>query len=256
MHGPSVRYMNRSIKAILCAILDDHSRMIVGHAFNASETISALTPVLKEAFLSYGVPKRLYVDNGASFSSDLLAKCCALAGISLIHSKPYDSPSRGKVERFFRTVRERFLSGLQDGLHLDDLNQAFWAWIQNDYHHKIHTGIDDRPIDRYNASLSRIDLRRLSKSELDEIFLVRHERFVNNDATISFKGSLYEVPPAYIRQKIELRHPVDDPQELYLYDNDIRVGRIKLLDKKENARTFRPKEVLTRLSFHQGRIRS
>lgn len=256
MHGPQIRYMNRSIKAILCAILDDHSRMIVGHAFHASETISALTPVLKEALVTHGIPKRLYVDNGASFSSDLLAKCCALAGISLIHSKPYDSPSRGKVERFFRTVRERFLSSLQEGLHLDDLNQAFWAWVQEDYHHKVHTGIDDRPIDRYNASLSRIDLRRLSKSELDEIFLVRHERFVNNDATISFKGSLYEVPPAYIRQKIELRHPVDDPQELYLYDNDIRVGRIKLLDKKENARTFRPKEVLTRLSFHQGRIRS
>jgi len=256
MHGPQVRYLNRSIKAVLCAVIDDHSRMIVGQAFNASETISALTPVLKEAFLSYGIPKRLYVDNGASFSSDLLAKCCALAGISLIHSKPYDSPSRGKVERFFRTVRERFLVGIQEGIHLDDLNQAFWVWVQEDYHHKLHTGIADRPIDRYHASLSRIDIRRLSIAELNEIFLVRHQRIVNNDATISFKGALYEVPSAYIRQKIELRHPVDDPQELFLYDNDIRVGRIKLLDKKENARTFRPNEVPTNLSFHQGRVRS
>jgi len=256
MHGPQVRYLNRSIKAILCAVIDDHSRLVVGQAFTASETIGALTPVLKEAFLSYGIPKRLYVDNGASFSSDLLAKCCALAGISLIHSKPYDSPSRGKVERFFRTVRDRFLSGVQDGISLDDLNQAFWVWLQDDYHHKHHTGIDDRPIDRYNASVSRVEIRRLSKSELDEIFLVRHERIVNNDATISFKGALYEVPSAYIRQKIELRHPVDDPQELFLYDNEIRVGRIKLLDKKENARTFWPKEVPTNLSFHQGKVRS
>lgn len=256
MHGPQVRYLNRSIKAILCAVIDDHSRLVVGQAFNASETIGALTPVLKEAFLSYGIPKRLYVDNGASFSSDLLAKCCALAGISLIHSKPYDSPSRGKIERFFRTVRDRFLVGVKDGLSLDDLNQAFWLWLQDDYHHKLHSGIDDRPIDRYNASVSRVDIRRLSKSELDDIFLVRHERIVNNDATISFKGSLYEVPSAYIRQKIELRHPVDDPQELFLYDNEIRVGRIKLLDKKENARTFRPQSVPTNLSFHRGRVRS
>jgi putative transposase len=256
MHGPQVRYLNRSVKAILCAILDDHSRLIVGQAFSASETVSALTPVLKEAFLNYGIPKRLYVDNGASFSSDLLAKSCALAGISLIHSKPYDSPSRGKVERFFRTVRDRFIVGVPDGLTLDDLNQAFWAWVQEDYHHKIHTGIDDRPIDRYNASMARIEIRRLSKAELDEIFLVRHERIVNNDATISFKGAIYEVPSAYIRQKIELRHPVDDPLELFLYDNDIRVGRIKLLDKKENARTFRPKEVSSHLSFHKGRVRS
>lgn len=100
MHGPHVRSNNRSVKAILCAIIDDHSRLVVGHAFSASETISALTVVLKEAFLAYGIPKRLYVDNGPSFSSEMLAKSCALAGISLTHSKPYDSPSRGKVERF------------------------------------------------------------------------------------------------------------------------------------------------------------
>jgi len=254
MHGPKIRFHNRSVKAILCAIIDDHSRMVVGHAFNASETISSLTLVLKEAFLSYGIPKRLYVDNGPSFSSQLLTRSCALAGISLIHSKPYDSPSRGKVERFFRTVRERFLSGVQEGITLHELNEAFWLWIQEDYHHKLHTGIGERPIDRYNASIVRVPIRRLSKAELDEIFLIRYERVVNNDATISFKGSLYEVPSAYIRQKIEIRHPVDDPDELYLYDNGVRVGRIKLLDKKENARTFRPQQVSTNISFHKGRV--
>lgn len=256
MHGPSVQSHNRSLKAILCAIIDDHSRMVVGHAFSASETISSLTLVLKDAFMAYGIPKRLYVDNGPSFSSDLLSKTCAMAGISLIHSKPYDSPSRGKVERFFRTVRDRFLSGVQEGITLEDLNQAFWLWLQDDYHHKLHNGIGERPIDRYNVSVARVDIRRLSKAELDEIFLIRHERVVNNDATISFKGSLYEVPPAYIRQRIEIRHPVDNPQELYLYDNGIRVGRIKLLDKKENARTFRPHSIPTNLSFHKGRVLS
>ncbi|TSA09898.1 MAG: hypothetical protein D4R73_06165 [Deltaproteobacteria bacterium] len=84
--------------------------------------------------------------------------------------------------------------------------------------------------------------------------LVRHERIVNNDATISFKGDIYEAPPAYIRHRIEIRHPVDDPQELYLYDNGVRVGRIKLVDKNENARTFRPKTVPNTLSFHKGRV--
>ena len=254
MHGPKVRSAHRSLKAILCAILDDHSRMLVGHAFSASETIGALTLVLKDAFLGYGIPKRLYVDNGPSFSSDLLARSCAMAGISLIHSKPYDSPSRGKVERVFRTVRDRFLCGVQEGLSLQELNEAFWLWLQQDYHHKLHTGIGQRPIDRYNASVGRVPIRRLSKAELDEIFLVRHERVVNNDATISFKGALYEVPPAYIRHRIEIRHPVDDPHDLYLYDNDVRVGRIKRVDKKENARTFRPHQIPTNFSFHKGRV--
>ena len=150
-------------------------------------------------------------------------------------------------------MRDRFLPGVQEGVTLHELNEAFSLWLRDDYHHKIHHGIGEKPIDRYNASLGRIEIRRLSKPELDEVFLVRHERVVNNDATISFKGALYEVPPAYIRQRIELRHPVDNPQELYLYDNDVRVGRIRLLDKKENARTFRPQEVSTHLSFHKGR---
>jgi len=256
MHGPKVRTANKSHKAILCAIIDDHSRMVVGHAFSKSETISSLTLVLKEAFLGYGIPKRLYVDNGPSFSSQLLARSCAMAGISLIHSKPYDSPSRGKVERFFRTIRDRFLSGVMTDITLEELNEAFWLWLQNDYHHKLHTGIGERPIDRYNASLERVPIRRLSKNELDEIFLIRHERVVNNDATISFKGDLYEVPSAYIRHRIEIRHPVDDLMELYLYDNGVRVGKIKLVDKKENARTFRPKPVPAHISFHKGRVQS
>ena len=208
MHGPRVRAAKGSAKAILCAILDDHSRMVVGHAFSASETISALTVVLKEAFLGYGIPTRLYVDNGPSFSSELVARSCALGGISLIHSKPYDSPSRGKIERFFRTVRERFLSGVTEGISLEELNEAFWLWLQEDYHHKLHTGIGERPIDRYQASASRVEIRRLSKAELDEIFLIRHER----------------------------------------------VGRIKLVDKQENARSFRPQNLPVTLSFHKGRV--
>jgi transposase InsO family protein len=254
MHGPQISMGNRTQKSILCAIIDDHSRMVVGYGFHAAETISTLTEVLKEALSAHGIPKRLYVDNGSAFSSDLLARSCALAGISLIHSKPYDSPSRGKIERFFRTVRERFISTITEVMNQDELSQAFALWLRDDYHHKVHSGISERPLDRYNASAGRVPIRRLSSSELDEMFLVRYERIVNNDATISFKGSLYEVPPAYIRQRIEIRHPVDDQNELYLYDNGVRVGRVKLLNKQENASHFRPQSSENALSFATGRV--
>jgi putative transposase len=249
MHGPTVNSDRRRKKAILCAIIDDHSRMVVGHGFSAHETVSALTVVLKEAFSAFGVPRRLYVDNGPSFSSDLLAQACAGAGISLIHSKPYDSPSRGKVERFFRTVRERFLATITGELTLEELNDAFTRWLKEDYHHRHHTGIDQRPIDRYHASSAQADIRRLAKAELDEIFLIRHERLVNNDATISFKGNIYEVPAAYIRQRVELRHPVDDAAELWLYDAGQKVARLKLVDARENARIFRPTQAAAAFSF-------
>ncbi len=254
MHGPVVKTDRRRAKAILCAVLDDHSRMIVGHAFSASETVASLTVVLKEAFEAFGLPRRLYVDNGPSFSSDLLAKACAQAGISLIHSKPYDSPSRGKVERFFRTARDRFLATITDELSLTELNDAFTVWLREDYHHKHHNGIDGRPVDRYHVSAGRVELRRMTRPELDEIFLVHHERIVNNDSTISFKGNVYEVPTAYIRQRVELRHPVDDPSELWLYDNGVRVGKLKLVDAKENARTFRPTRKDSPISFSKGTV--
>lgn len=240
MHGPVVKTDKRRAKAILCAIIDDHSRMIVGHRFAAAETISALTVVLKQAFETYGLPKRLYVDNGPSFSSELLAKACARAGISLIHSRPYDSPSRGKIERFFRTVRDRFLATCPQEPTLQQLNDNFSLWLRDDYHHKKHTGIDARPVDRHQASNAHLNIRRMTRDELNEIFLIRHERLVNNDATLSFKGNIYEVPAAYIRQRVELRHPVDNPEELLLYDKGARVSKIKLVDAKENARTFKP----------------
>ena len=226
LHGPPVMAGKRLSKAILCALIDDHSRMIVGWKFSVHETVSVLVEVLKEAFSTYGLPQRFYVDNGSAFSSDLLVKSCAQAGVSLIHSRPYDSPSRGKIERFFRTVRERFLAGLPTSLTLEALTEAFARWLREDYHDKVHSGIEQRPIDRYHASVTRVSIRRLSKAELDEIFLVRHERIVANDATISFQGRTYEVPGAYIRQRIEIRHPVDDAGDLALYDNGARIARL------------------------------
>jgi transposase InsO family protein len=254
MHGPVVRVGKGTAKAILCAIIDDHSRMIVGHAFSANETVSSLVIVMKEALMAHGVCRRFYVDNGAAFSADLLVKSCALAGISLIHSKPYDSPSRGKIERFFRTVRDRFLPGLAGDITLDELNEAFAIWIQKDYHHRLHSGIDQRPIDRYQASISRIEVKRLTAAELDEIFLVRHERVVGNDATISFNGRIYEVPAAYIRRRVEIRHPVDAPTELALYDKGARIARLKLVDVQENARVFRPSGDDRQVSFAYSKV--
>lgn len=250
MHGPQVEQAGgRSAKSILCAVIDDHSRVIVGHAFSTKETVSALTLVLKAAFEKHGLPRRLYVDNGSAFSSDLLTLACARTGISLTHSRPYDSPSRGKIERFFRTVRDRFLVGLANSVTLDDINEAFELWLREDYHDKPHGGIDAAPMDRYRESLLRANIRRATPAELDEAFLTAHERIVNNDATISFKGKIYEVPSAYIRQRVELRHPVDAPDELCLYDNGARIARLKLVDAGENARVFRPDPAKSQVRF-------
>jgi hypothetical protein len=141
------------------------------------------------------------------------------------------------------------LVGLANSVTLDDINDAFELWLREDYHDKPHGGIDAAPMDRYRESLLRADIRRATPGELDEAFLAAHERIVNNDATISFKGKIYEVPSAYIRQRVELRHPVDAPDELCLYDNGARIARLKLVDAGENARVFRPDPAKSQVRF-------
>lgn len=103
LHGPQVIDKwahNRKRKVYLCAIIDDHSRLIVGAQFAFAENSMALATTLKAAVLQYGIPQKVYCDNGSAFSTHTLQLACARIGMALIHSKAYDSPSRGKIERF------------------------------------------------------------------------------------------------------------------------------------------------------------
>ena len=113
LHGPpcgsdpSDRRKRR--KACLHSFLDDATRLVPHGAFTFSENTDAFLPVFKQALLKRGIPTRLYVDNGSPYRSRQLAVICATLGIQLIHSRPYRPQGRGKIERFFRTVRMQFL---------------------------------------------------------------------------------------------------------------------------------------------------
>lgn len=242
MHGPHLLDGKRRKKAILMAIIDDHSRLIVGASFGFQENISLLEKVFKEAILSHGLPDRLYVDNGPSFSSTYLARVCAHLKIGLVHSKPYDSPSRGKIERFFRTVREGFLSGIHPNaeIGLAELNDRFSAWLRADYHHRHHTGIEMRPVDRLQSSIALYPLRRIDEESLSEFFLASVERTVTNDCTVSYLGTSYETPPSYVGRRVELRYLQERPNEIFLYEEGVRIQRLHPVDTKANGRTYRP----------------
>lgn len=259
MHGPRVLEApeaKKLKKAILLAIIDDHSRMIVGAEFGFFENTKLIEQVFKEAILAYGLPDRLYVDNGPSFSSDYLKKVCAVVGIGLVHSKPYDSPSRGKIERWFKTVRECFLVSLPEEslarMDIRTLNDHFRQWLRDGYHHRNHNGIDARPIDRYQDSITKYPTRRIDEEMLDEFFMVRQERTVNNDSTVSFQSVIYEVPPAYIGKKVELRFVQERPEEIFLYDNGIRIQRCQPVDARANGLIYRPSKRDSDIALHRA----
>ena len=114
MHGPKVRdRQGRKRKTFLIALLDDATRLVPYAHFAPGETAADYLVVLKEAILRRGCPERLFCDNGANFRSRQLKMICGRLGISLLHARPYHPAGRGKIERFFRTVRGQFLAPLE-----------------------------------------------------------------------------------------------------------------------------------------------
>ena len=111
-------------KSYLIAFIDDHSRLVPYGCFYLSERLDSYLDALKWALLKRGLPRKLYVDNGPAFRSRHLEYVAASLGIALIHSKPYTPQGRGKIERFFKTVRSDFLTGFT-GKSLADINEAF-----------------------------------------------------------------------------------------------------------------------------------
>ena len=238
MHGPRVRTERGKRKAILCVILDDHSRVVVGARWAFSEETADLLHTFRDAIATYGVGKRFYCDNGPAFISRHLAEACGRIGCALLHSEPFDSPSRGKVERFNRTVRQRCLPLLedQDLVSLDTLQEHFDHWLREDYHLRRHGGINMKPLDRFLAGAEETLIRRLSPQEIDHAFMGRITRVVRNDATVKVDSVFYEVPPDYIGARVDLRFPVGRPDELILYQDDHPVAPVQPVDAVDNGR--------------------
>ncbi len=239
MHGPYIKLDThpKKHKVFLIAAIDDHSRIICAWGWSTHENSMALEKVLKDGIARFGLPRCLYCDNGSIFSSFHLQTACARLGIALIHSKPYDSPSRGKIERFFRTVRQKFLQllDLQEIKDLQQLNQRFETWLEKEYHKHLHTGIGQTPMERFINDSQQTPIKRVSQEQLDTAFQATIYRTVKNDATVSLNNRLYECPPGFIGKKIQIRYTSDKPQELILYQDERPLVKLKPCNPHENA---------------------
>lgn len=238
MHGPYVTDGKKKLKTFLCAIIDDYSRLITGAQFFLSEHSLSLQKTLKQAVLTYGIPQRFYCDNGKVFSSGYIHMVCAKLGTALIHSQPYDSPSRGKIERFYRTVRDMFIPHLyieNKKFSLEELNAAFSRWLVNEYNLNIHKSINDSPMDRYLADIPNVSIKTIVPAEADHYFHHTIYRKVKNDSTVTVDKCLYEVPSRYMGKKIEIRYPLDNPYDLRIFEDNNQVSVLTKLDKHYNC---------------------
>lgn len=197
-------------EAHLMAFIDDHSRLVPHGEWYFRESLPCLFDTYKKGTLKFGSAARLYWDNGAAFRSRQVRLVAARLGSKVIYSTPYAPEGRGKIERFFKTVTRSFVAEAKHAqiATLEELNNAFWGWLER-YHHRKHRTTKMTPWDRWHAGAA--DIRRPNPAEIHEIFLWEDDRVVTKTATVSLAGNEYRVDDALVGQTVQVRY---DPLDL------------------------------------------
>lgn len=207
LHAPSIN----GRKVILFCYLDDYSRLVTGFKFTHTEDTLSGQYALRRGILSRGLPGTIYLDNGSPFVCKQLLRSLAVLGVKLVHSKPGRPEGRGKIERFFRTVRDQFLVEVahSDISTIEMLDQYFQAWVEQVYHKRVHSETNYTPLSRFIDKDFKPNIPDLGI--VREAFLFSETRLVTKLATVSLFGNDYEVDQALTSRKVDL---VFDPFDL------------------------------------------
>ncbi len=190
LHGPKIKQGRYKRKTYLHVILDDASRYVAGGGFYLSEKVESLICDLMAAVKRHGIPQRFYTDNGPCYASRHLKIVCARLGTQLVHTPPYLPQGRGKVERFFRTVREQFLAA-DTSRTLEQLNSAFRQWLTT-YHQTLHSSLGCPPLQKRLEEESAC--RSLPEvANTDSLFMMERRCRTYKDGTIRLFKKVYEL---------------------------------------------------------------
>jgi putative transposase len=224
-HGPFVPYprVAGSRRARLFSLLDDHSRLIVAGRWGPEENTRAGQDVLRAAIVHRGIPEALLVDNGAPFRAHQLARTCAVLGIRLVFAKPYAPETKGKLERFHRYLRERFLTEAMAGgiANFEELNDRYLAWCETVANRRIHAETKRVPIEAFqDGHTPRIP----TPAQVFEAFRWSVIRRVAKTATVEFEANRYQVDPALVGRHVELRFDPEDLARIEVYCEGVACG--------------------------------
>ena len=238
MHGPKVLFNGKNKKTYLIAIIDDHSRLIVHAKFYFSENLLNYMEAFQDALLKRGLPRKLYVDNGAAFRSARLAYTAASLNIALIHARPYKPQGKGKIERWFKTVRTNFLPDFT-GHSIEEINASLEDWVTEKYNEKKHSATGQTPFKRFT---SHMECLRAAPANLKDHFRITARRKVAKDRTITINGRLYEAPVALIGKQVELCFHTDEPDQMEVRYKNRSYGHAIPVNLAVNCRIKRDKK--------------
>jgi hypothetical protein len=225
----------------LIAFIDDASRVLCHGEFFTEENSDSMVRALRSAFYKRGLPEQLLVDNGSIYCSQEITLICARVGCVLRHTAVRDAAAKGKIERFFRRVRDQFLIRNLDLSSIQVLNQQFTQWVEQDYNATVHSTLGMKPIDRFGVDLLRIRFLRPSE-DTDELFYAEATRTVKKDNTFSFQGQRYETPIDLRGKEIVVRYERRGKGAVIVYENQRRLGQARLLDAIANGLARRREE--------------
>jgi hypothetical protein len=243
-HGAAVVIDGRSLPVRIHGILDDASRYIIALEAFHHERESEMLTLMVRAVRKHGPADALYLDNGATYRGQTLSLACARMGTTLIHAKPYDAPARGKMERFWRTLREGCLDHTGSLGSLHDLNVRLWAFIDQHYHRAPHGGLLGKsPQSVYEASPRPVD--GFDEQKLRKALTIHVRRRVRRDSTLPMDGLDWETDLHFLASKlVTVSRCLVDPSESPWIEHEGRAHLLHPVNPKRNARRTRSSSCL------------
>jgi len=242
LHGKSFEQDGKRKAVRVHGLLDDASRYVVALEALHTEREEDMLRIFVRALRAHGRPEALFLDNGSTYRGEILRIACARLGITLVHARPYDPEARGKMERYWRTLREGCLDFVTEPESLHDINVRMWAFVGQHYHHAPHAGLLGRsPEDVWTKAFEHRRGDDIDEAKLRDALTVRERRRVRRDTTVGVAGATYELDQGFLAGRvITIGYCVlDDPLEPWVELDGKRLG-LHRVDPTRNARRRRP----------------
>ena len=214
---PDPNHPGHKLRTYLIAIIDDATRFVVQAEFYANQKLPVLEDAFRKAILRCGTPDNLYLDNGKIFVSQWMKLACAKLRIRHLNTKAYNPESKGKIERFNRTVEEFLQEARLEKIEtLDHLNKLFRDWLSEGYNHRVHSALNGKsPAEAFSQDAK--PLRFSSPEALRDAFLWEKNPKVDKSGCISLNGLCYEVGIEYIRKNVMVRYDPFDLSQIEIW---------------------------------------
>lgn len=194
-HGPALRIGKTTRPLRIHALLDDASRFVVALEARHTEREDDLLDLWLAALRRHGAPDALYFDNGSTYRGDDLRIACERLGITLIHASPGDAPARGKMERFWRTLRQGCLDHLGTMTSLHDVQARLYAFLDEHYHRAPHGGLFGKtPAEAWAGATTRT----LDEPTLAAALTTTVRRRVRKDGTLDVRGRTWQLDESFL----------------------------------------------------------